>query len=1006
MNCKTLLQLSSFIFFFIISYSIQSQNLIPNPGFELGTGDDFDNWSKYNGASLLLETTIAGEYRSGTRALKADVTGTQANAGNPWSVQLVSDLVPTTVGSSYTFTVFAKSANGGTDIRFSTQPSALYSADYDVTTGWTQLSWTFTANESMTMIVLDLGENANTYYLDDMELTTPMTSQGLMNGGFELGIGDNFDNWTKQNGGSYIFETTMVGEFRSDSRAVKAIVDGTQPNAPEPWSIQLISDPVTTSMGAEYTFRVYARSDNGGTAIRFSTTGAMAQYSPDYTVGTAWTLLSWTFFANEPTSSIVFDLGANNNVYYLDDAELTMAPTDCGSLLNNGFEDSDASNEFLNWGEWNGANNITGTTATGEYRSGGRGVKIVNPTAANPWDVQLVSDPITTVIGAGYEFNIYAKQEVGSTVEMRFSTNPTAQYSANYALTDDWVQYTWSFVANESSTRVVLDLGEFAGTFYLDDACFVADCSGGYIPPAAQLPIATGKNKFIGCVHSQAQVPYAQHYFNQVTPENGGKWGSIETSDGVFDWSSVDAARAYAHNNGFQFRFHVLLWGAQQPTWLKPLSDAEKIQNIKDWMQAVHDHFDGSSPERAALEYIEVANETLQDPPNNINNVRPGYAFANDNTNDPGSGDYVDALKSLNAELGTSPSEYDWIVNGFKLAREIFGCDTKLMINEFGIESVQNQMMDYVDIVNLLKADNLIDAVGIQAHSFSTQKYDDSQSYADHTAYLISQVDLLATTGIPIIVTELDIDGNVSLDSNGSRVTTGTDAEKDAFQKSEFERIFGLYWNHPSVIGITLWGYRTGHWRDAQAAYIVDPCTDGERPALGEYLNDTVRNGNNPPLGTSFIPTLCVALEDAIVSCAGDIPAPDVNLIQACSTNCAGLMTISFQDSYSPSGPPLTGPYVVTRTYTVDDGCGNTNSVSQTFGVIYEYTMANANQLTGLQTATQDYEVDGQIESDQLVDGNSVMVDYDSGISITLKADFEVTVGSVFHAFIDGCGGI
>lgn len=857
-NCLTM-KFRLLLLFTISIFSIQlvGQNLIPNPGFELGTGDDFDNWSKYNGAAQLVETTVAGEYRSGGRALKADVDGAQANVGQPWSVQLVSNLIPTTVGGSYTFSVYAKSLNGATDIRFSTQPAALYSADYIVTTGWTQLSWTFTANEANTMIVLDLGENINTYFLDDMELTSPMTSQGLINGGFEFGMGDNFDNWTQQNGAAYIFETTTAGEFRSGGRAVKAVVDGTQSNVGQPWSIQMISDPIVTSIGTEYTFRIYARSDNGGTSIRFSTAGGMAQYSPDYTVDTGWTLLSWTFMANETTTSMVLDLGANINVYYLDDAELTAAPTDCATLLNNGFEDSDASNEFLNWGEWNGGGNMTGTNVTGEFRSGIRGVKVVNSVAGNPWEVQLVSDPQTTVIGAGYEFKIYAKQEVGSVVQIRFSTNPNPIYSANYVLTDDWVEYTWSFTAVETSTRIALDLGEFEGTFYLDDACFTSDCGvGGFVPPAAQTPIAEGKNKFIGIAYSQAQIPFAEHYFNQVVPENAGKWGSIETSDGVFDWSGVDAARAFADQNGFQFRFHVLLWGSQQPTWLKPLSDADKIQNIKDWMQAIHDHFDGSTAARAKLEYIEVANETLQDPPNNINNVRPGYAFANDNTNDPGSGDYVDALKSLNAELGTAAGPYDWIVNGFKLAREVFGCDTKLMINEFGIESIQNQMMDYVDIVNLLKQDGLIDAVGMQAHSFSTQKYDDSQSYADHTAFLEAQTDLLATTGIPIIITELDIDGNVSLDVNGTRVTTGTEAEKDAFQKSEYERIFGMYWNHPAVTGISLWGYRTGHWRDAQAAYIIDPCTDGERPALGEYLNVVLRDGIDPPLNI-FDPIAC-----------------------------------------------------------------------------------------------------------------------------------------------------
>lgn len=70
-----------------------------------------------------------------------------------------------------------------------------------------------------------------------------------------------------------------------------------------------------------------------------------------------------------------------------------------------------------------------------------------------------------------------------------------------------------------------------------------------------------------------------------------------------------------------------------------------------------------------------------------------------------------------------------------------------------------------------------------------------------------------------------------------------------------------------------------------------------------------------------------------------------------------------------------------------------------------QYTMANGNMLTGLQNYAYDYEVDGIIESDQFVDG-PIHVDYDSGTHIDLKSDFEVTLGTSFHAFIDGCGGM
>ena len=46
-------------------------------------------------------------------------------------------------------------------------------------------------------------------------------------------------------------------------------------------------------------------------------------------------------------------------------------------------------------------------------------------------------------------------------------------------------------------------------------------------------PIATGKAKFLGSVSSPSQDLYFREYFNQVTPENAGKWGSVEATRDV-----------------------------------------------------------------------------------------------------------------------------------------------------------------------------------------------------------------------------------------------------------------------------------------------------------------------------------------------------------------------------------------------------------------------------------------------------------------------------------------
>ena len=897
-------------------------NYLPNPSFEDGSGNVFTNWSELNGAGSFFETTVPAEVKVGARALKV-VSTTPRNA---YEVQFASPFLNTPVGKRFRFSIYIKAAVAGGQVRLSTiSPLAnygayAYSTTTSINTDWQLLTLDFTPVEPTTRVAIDLGSSAATYFVDDMSLTTTDATI-IGNGGFETGFGNNFTNWAKPNGASFLTATT---DAHSGTRALRAEVTGSQPNAGQPYSVQLVNDAANTVVGTQYTFSIWAKATTVGGTIRVSTQPAPEFYGADTPVPTTWTKLSWTFTANAAQTKLVLDLGKNTNVYYLDDAEISPAII---NLLNNGsFELGGPGNEFTNWSKYNGADNTTETTTPAEVNEGVRAVKVTNTVAGNAYSVQLVSDPMSLTVGKNYTATVYVRSNVGGEI-IRFSTNATAGalYGPDYTTTTTWKAMTWTFTANDASTRLVLDMGARAGTFFVDNVTIVGadDCAVKYQVPPSQMPIATGKNKFLGSAYSTPQIPNFERYFNQVTPENAGKWGSIEGTKGVYNFTEVDQARQFAKDHGFPFRFHVLVWGAQQPTWLKQLSDAEKVQKIKAWFQAVANHYDGSSNTLAKLEYIEVANETLNDPPNNIGA----------NATDPASGDYVNALKSLNAELGTTPGEFDWVVNSFKLARKYFPCETKLMLNEYNAESGLADR--YVTLVNLLKADNLLDVIGLQGHSFSTRKYDPNQSFADHTNYLRTQLNKIAATGLPIMITELDIDGDVD---NTYTVTTNV-AVKQAFQKSEYERIFGLYWNHPSVIGITLWGYLTGHWRTAQEAFLVDACSGQEKPALRDYLNNTLNNtpnsiraSGNPPLGMSFLPKICGIPEAARYACLSQVPVSSTATITPSAINCPGPLKVTVQDA--TTGTPTAGAsYTITRTWTVTDACGNVKTATQLISV-------------------------------------------------------------------------
>ena len=254
--------------------------------------------------------------------------------------------------------------------------------------------------------------------------------------------------------------------------------------------------------------------------------------------------------------------------------------------------------------------------------------------------------------------------------------------------------------------------------------------------------------------------------WNQLTPENAGKWGELERLRDSMSWSLLDQAYAYSRDRNYPFKLHTLVWGANQPRWLAGLPEAEQILELTEWFDALAIRFPG-------VAQIDVVNEPLHAPPV-----------------------YKNALG------GNGMTGWDWVVNTFALARDRFP-DSELLLNDFNILSSRSNTERYLDIIRLLIDRNLIDAIGVQGHFLEDA----------NTAVISSNLDLLADTGLPIYVTEFDL--NIA---------------DDHVQRVRYQDIFSVIHEHPSVQGITLWGYRENElWQEN--AYLLRE--DGtERPAL------------------------------------------------------------------------------------------------------------------------------------------------------------------------------
>jgi endo-1,4-beta-xylanase len=136
--------------------------LLGNPGFEQGS----TGWSIFNTNGATITFTTGANAHAGTGFMQ--VVNPTSQTGSQWKVQVSSAAFATTPGKQYVISYWVKAASGGGSIRLSTGPSAAqYQGDQTIGTNWQQVSWTITATLASTTFLFDMGQVANTYYIDD-----------------------------------------------------------------------------------------------------------------------------------------------------------------------------------------------------------------------------------------------------------------------------------------------------------------------------------------------------------------------------------------------------------------------------------------------------------------------------------------------------------------------------------------------------------------------------------------------------------------------------------------------------------------------------------------------------------------------------------------------------------------------------------------------------------------------------------------------------------------------
>ena len=333
-------------------------------------------------------------------------------------------------------------------------------------------------------------------------------------------------------------------------------------------------------------------------------------------------------------------------------------------------------------------------------------------------------------------------------------------------------------------------MNRFLIQFFVCTATFV-----GLVSNKVQAQLSSNPDKFLGNITTgwpgdmDTNGFIYSEYWNQVTHENGTKWGTVEGTRGKFNWGPADVAYNYAKEHGFPFKFHTFVWGSQFPDWLRKLTPEERYEAIVTWMDAAKEHY----PD---LTIIDVVNEAV-------------------------SGHQADTPLIKEALGGDGETGYDWIIKAFEMAHERWP-DAILIYNDFN--TFQWNTDAFIDLVKTVRdAGAPIDAYGCQSHDLT------DCSLSNFKAAMKKLQDELQ---MPMYITEYDI---------------GT--ANDDTQLKKYQEQIPLMWEADYCAGITLWGWIYGKtWvTDGNSGLIKNK---KERPALEwlrEYMQtDAAKNAKSP----------------------------------------------------------------------------------------------------------------------------------------------------------------
>ncbi|SEE30759.1 endo-1,4-beta-xylanase [Streptomyces sp. 3213] len=277
---------------------------------------------------------------------------------------------------------------------------------------------------------------------------------------------------------------------------------------------------------------------------------------------------------------------------------------------------------------------------------------------------------------------------------------------------------------------------------------------------AADTPLrdlAAAKGKVVGTAVTGSKLTgsygdIAGAQFGSLTPGNAMKWGTVEPTQGSFDWTEADQIVAFAQAHDQQVRGHTLVWHNQNPSWLTngTWTSAQLSSLLQNHISTEVGRYKGEI----------AAWDVVNEPFNEDGTYRPTLWY-----NGLGANYIAQALTWAHA---ADPA-------------------AKLYINDYNVEGVNAKSTALYNLVKSLKTAGVpIDGVGLQAHLILGQV----------PAGLQQNIQRFADLGVDVAITELDV-----------RMALPADSAELAQQKADFKSVVAACAAVTRCVNITVWGF-------------------------------------------------------------------------------------------------------------------------------------------------------------------------------------------------------